>query len=208
MTNEAYTLAQTNKERKTTARSASHRVNGSKSRRCTLPSDHMTPAQIRKLSGPVITYNMDTAHTWKELLSWPYDLREQYVVKLLSLNPDNSQLGYLLDLNPTSISRQLATLGIHRGRGGHRPVQTNEQYNKWCDLLGVPRADGTMAQDDPPEEEEEEIPETPKRTSAVTSVSLALASATITDLISTLAGDPLIRQLTDTYHITLTIEKR
>lgn len=47
------------REKKSIASGARHRVNGSKSKRCTLPSDYLTPAQRKKLNGEVYTVNLN-----------------------------------------------------------------------------------------------------------------------------------------------------
>ena len=43
-------------QKKRIARGASHMKRGSKSKKCTLPSDYLTAAQKRRLNGPVSTY--------------------------------------------------------------------------------------------------------------------------------------------------------
>ena len=43
-------------QKKRIARGAYHRKNGSKSKRCTLPSDYLTAAEKRKLNGEVMDY--------------------------------------------------------------------------------------------------------------------------------------------------------
>ena len=47
-----------NMQKKRIAQGARHRVCGSKSRKCSLPSDLLTAAQKRKLNGPVERYDM------------------------------------------------------------------------------------------------------------------------------------------------------
>lgn len=48
------------KEKKATARSSYNKRTGSQTRKCSLPSDHLTAAQLRKLNGNVVTYNCKT----------------------------------------------------------------------------------------------------------------------------------------------------
>lgn len=67
MTNETYTFIETNRDRKTTARSASHKKGGSKSKKCTLPSDHLTEAQKRKLNGKPESINLNRPTTYTDL---------------------------------------------------------------------------------------------------------------------------------------------
>lgn len=207
MQDTTYTLAQTNRERKVAARSASHRVSGSKSRRCTLPSDHLTKAQRDALSGPVITYTMDARHTWSELRHWPEDLRRQYMDKLLSLNPSNAQLGELLSYSPARLWDPLQQCGIRRGRGGARAKQTEDQKARWDAIRGaLPQQPETEPKPEPEPTPDPVITQT--QPSMISSLTLDLPSVTMADALTQLLHAPLLQHLTDTYHITITIERR
>lgn len=61
------------------AASARRRVCGSKSRYCGLPSDHLTPAQIKARSGPVMTYAMNQPMSWRDFKAMPLDLQQTYL---------------------------------------------------------------------------------------------------------------------------------
>ena len=62
MTDEEYIFRQTERERKRDGRGAFNRVCGSKSKKCSLPSDHMTRKEIIAMSGEVQTYTLNEAH--------------------------------------------------------------------------------------------------------------------------------------------------
>ena len=70
------------KEKKSIARGAFARKGGSKSKKCSLPSDHLTDAQKRKLNGPVRAYNVKTPMSWDEFKSMPTDLQQAHVAFL------------------------------------------------------------------------------------------------------------------------------
>lgn len=74
-----YTFNQTNRERKGMANGAKKRVSGAKSKKCSLPSDNLTPAQLRKLSGPVREYNITKPMSWEQFKEMPKDLQEAYL---------------------------------------------------------------------------------------------------------------------------------
>lgn len=67
------------RERKALVPSAAHRVCGSKSKKCSLPSDSLTDAQKRRLSGPVVTYNPTRPCTWAEFKSMPNDIAQEWL---------------------------------------------------------------------------------------------------------------------------------
>ena len=58
MTDEKYLFEQTSRERKRTARGAYAKKGGSRSKRCSLPSDYLTEKQRKELNGPVETYDL------------------------------------------------------------------------------------------------------------------------------------------------------
>ena len=67
------------RERKALVPSAAHRVCGSKSKKCSLPSDSLTDAQKRKLSGPVRTYSPTKPCTWDEFKCMPKDIAQEWL---------------------------------------------------------------------------------------------------------------------------------
>lgn len=67
------------KERKAMKSGAFHKVNGAKSKKCTLPSDNLTPAQKRKLNGPVVQWNIKAPMSWADLKSMPIALQKEHL---------------------------------------------------------------------------------------------------------------------------------
>ena len=70
------------REKKSIASGARHRVNGSKSNRCTLPSDYMTPAQRMELNGKIESMNVNKPITWAELKALPPHMAKEYIETL------------------------------------------------------------------------------------------------------------------------------
>ena len=69
-------------QKKRIARGASHMKRGSKSKKCTLPSDYLTAAQKRRLNGPVSTYKLDEPMSLESFKAMPEDLQKQYILGL------------------------------------------------------------------------------------------------------------------------------
>ena len=69
-------------ERKRVGRGAYAKINGSKSRKCSLPHDGLSEAKLRKLNGPCKTFSMNRPCTWVELKSMPDDLAADYLYRL------------------------------------------------------------------------------------------------------------------------------
>lgn len=84
MTDESYVFEQTVKDRKRTARGVYAKKGGSRSKRCSLPSDNLTAKQRKELNGPMTNYNLSKKMTWEEFLAMPNDLQREYIEKLIS----------------------------------------------------------------------------------------------------------------------------
>lgn len=84
-------------QKKRIARGAQHKRCGSKSKKCSLPSDNLTPAQKRALNGEVKQYNLNEPMTWEAFKAMPQDLQEKYVRDLHSR----------FNVGATTISREM-----------------------------------------------------------------------------------------------------
>jgi len=73
------TFYETVRDRKALVPSARHKVNGSKSKKCMLPSDNLTAAEKKKLNGPMKTYAINQPMPWSEFKSMPHDLQQEHI---------------------------------------------------------------------------------------------------------------------------------
>lgn len=83
MTDEKYTLISDIKEKKAAARGAFARKGGSRSKRCSLPSDNLTPAQLKRRNSPVSTVKLNQPITYAELQTLTPSLRFLYLDNLI-----------------------------------------------------------------------------------------------------------------------------
>lgn len=79
-----YAFKEDAKEKKAAGRVAFARKGGSKSKRCSLPSDNLTPAQKRALNGEVKTYDLNKPMAWDFFKMMPKDLQEEYIRKIVA----------------------------------------------------------------------------------------------------------------------------
>ena len=84
MTDAAFCFNDTNRERAITKCSASKKKNGSKSKKCSLPSDNMTKKEIAKMSGPVQSWKMTEFYSWEEFKQMPKDIQAEYLNYVIS----------------------------------------------------------------------------------------------------------------------------
>lgn len=112
------------RQKKQLVASARHRVNGSKSRRCSLPSDNLTPRQLAKLSGPCVSVKMNAPTTWKEFKPIPDNLKREYLVGLRDrYGVSQTEIAKMLGVSPMTISRIYSRLDID----SQIPIRTREE---------------------------------------------------------------------------------
>ena len=64
--------------------SARKQKNGCKSRKCSLPSDHLTAAQLRAKNGPITSCNLNEPMDWEMFKALSADLQSEYIKGLNS----------------------------------------------------------------------------------------------------------------------------
>ena len=100
-------------QKKRIAHGASHMKRGSKSKKCTLPSDYLTDAQKRRLNGPVSTYKLDEPMSWESFKAMPEDLQKKYILNLQeTYQANNDMLGKMFGVTGVSVCRMRHALGI------------------------------------------------------------------------------------------------
>ena len=108
-------------------------VNGSRSKKCTLPSDRLTQSQLNKRNGKVMSYNMKSPMSWLEFLSMPKDLQVTY---LRGLNKQyQATQGMLADLfgkSRAGLHNYLKTNDMVFGQRGKQPTaEQRAAFTKW-----------------------------------------------------------------------------
>lgn len=120
-----------NMQKKRIAQGARHRVCGSKSKKCSLPSDLLTPAQKRKMNGPVESYDMGRPMSWDRFTVMPRDLQVSYLDGLhKNYGVGEHRLTELFGVSIGTIRRYLSAKDL-RGRMGFHAVPTNAQKSAW-----------------------------------------------------------------------------
>lgn len=78
-------------KKKSVAHSAMRRKCGSKSKKCSLPSDHITAKQWKERCGQVMSYNIGKPLLWAEFSRLPKDLKEEYMNNLIEKYSANAR---------------------------------------------------------------------------------------------------------------------
>lgn len=114
--------------------SARHKKNGSKSKKCSLPSDNLTQAQWKKRCGPTMIYRMDEPISYEEFKGYPKDIQKQYIEQLrdhhgASLTSIQKMLGISKGTAYNVITKDLGLVfrSGSQSAGGRR---------KWAEFIG------------------------------------------------------------------------
>lgn len=124
------------RDRKRIARMASSKKNGSKSKKCSLPSDGMTRRQWEKKNGDVKVFNMNKPMNWDEFKAMSLELQKEYINGLIEkFGLTYAALGQMFGCIPTTVRMYFERNGINvsfkRGK-----KMTSEQNAEWVAFIG------------------------------------------------------------------------
>ena len=124
-------------QKKRTAAGARHMKRGSRSKRCSLPSDNLTPAQLKRRNGPVSTYKLDAPMRWDDFKAMPVDLQKKYLTNLIeTYGATNEMLGDMFYVRPTHVGTVKKALGVvshnpHRLVGEKKAIR-DQMWAAFC----------------------------------------------------------------------------
>lgn len=117
-------------QKKRIARGAFNRKGGSKSKKCSLPSDNLTEAQKRKLSGPVQSVQLGQPCTWEQFKGLSDTLKKSYLMDLHNTyRASSGMLSKMFGVHITTVCDERARLGLPNCKKGHRA--SKEQRAMW-----------------------------------------------------------------------------
>lgn len=124
-------------QKKRIAAGARHMKRGSRSKRCSLPSDNLTPAQMKRRNGPVSTYKLDEPMGWDDFKTMPVDLQKKYLTNLVeTYGATNEMLGDMFYVHPTHVGTVKKALGVvshnpHRLIGEKKAIR-DQMWAAFC----------------------------------------------------------------------------
>lgn len=109
-------------QKKRIARGAMNKVSH---RGCTLPHEHLTKKELKKMNGEVKKYNLTQPMVWAEFRAMPIDLQRKYIKMLQDgYHVSNAMLAEMFGIVPHSVERYLAKNDI--------PRLSKNEVVKWC----------------------------------------------------------------------------
>lgn len=127
MTDEEYIFMQEIREKKAIGRGAYHKKSGSKSKYCSLPSDHLTNAEKKRRNGEVKTYNINRCiKNYDEFKSMPLDLQESYLFACRkAFSARLPAVANSMGISQITLQKYCVRKGIHVGKGGQYKLKSN-----------------------------------------------------------------------------------
>lgn len=141
--------------KKRIARGAAARKCGSKSRRCTLPSDYLTDAQKKARNGKMSTYNLSKPMTYEQFKLMPRDLQREYLLKLRNdMHASTRVIAQMFGCSDETVRVAIHNLGINTG--GKKMLMNLDQLMRWNNWLSGDAANTPVAVTEPETETETE----------------------------------------------------
>ena len=141
--------------KKRIARGAAARKCGSKSRRCTLPSDYLTDAQKKARNGKLSTYNLSKPMTYEQFKLMPRDLQREYLLKLRNdMHASTRVIAQMFGCSYETVRVVIRNLGINTG--GKKIYMNLDQLMRWNNWLSGDAANTPVAVTEPETEAEAE----------------------------------------------------
>lgn len=81
---------------------------------CRLPHEDLTPAQMKRRNGPMMTYSMNQPMSWNDFKSMPHDLQQQYLDGLharFGVGPSDIAK-YLFLRTPNNLRQSTVAMGL------------------------------------------------------------------------------------------------
>ena len=135
-------------QKKRLASQARHKKNGSKSKKCSLPSDRLTHKQWKDRCGAVVSYNFGYPMNWEDFKQMPERIQAEYITNLQKkYSATATDLAKMFGVKPLTVARHVASknlnVAFHRGKS-----MTQAQREEWGKFLNedclVDTADETL----------------------------------------------------------------
>lgn len=122
--------------KKNVAHSAARRKGGSKSKKCSLPSDRMTQKQWNERCGQVMSYSIGKPMPWAEFSKLPKDLKEEYMNNLIEkYNANARTMAEVFGVSVATVFRVVKNdnLNVTFLKGKHPAGEKYEAFRRFMD---------------------------------------------------------------------------
>lgn len=121
-------------QRKRLASQASHRKCGSKSKKCSLSTDHMTKKQWKERCGEMATYQMGKPMSWEDFKCLPVHIQKEYLMDLIhKYSTTASDLARMFGIAPQTVTKfcRSQDIGIMFMHGKRMSKEERAEFEKF-----------------------------------------------------------------------------
>lgn len=124
-------------QKKRIAQQAKYRKRGSKSKKCNLPSDRLTPKQWRERCGPVVSFNFNKPMNWETFKNLSAIVQTEYITNLQKKYGVTAvDLGDMFGVRALTVRKHVDANGLNiTFPRGHS--MNAERRAVWNEFLGV-----------------------------------------------------------------------
>lgn len=150
MTDERFVFTQDVRERSKMKTGAFHKKNGSKSKKCTLPSDYLTAKQKKKLNGECETLKLNEPfRDWKQFKKYAVSMKMAYLDNLVhNYGAKQKDVADMFGVTVNTVYIHCKEIGFSFPKGGYR---TGEMDDRFLDFLTKPAGTVEAKEEDPVE---------------------------------------------------------
>lgn len=132
--------------KKRIARGAIAKKNGCKSKKCTLPQDYMTAAELKRRNGKTATYEMNKPMKWQEFKSAPADIQKEYVTRLRDCyNASDAKIAEMLGVSGCVVSQYFKRNSLQDGIARRMSKLQCLAWDRFLHTGYVPETENTAA---------------------------------------------------------------
>lgn len=141
------------KSRKSLVPSAKKRRDGSKSRKCSLPSDHLSRKEWNERNGPVMTFNPSKPMSWEQFTNGGLSpaIKEEYLNGLIARYSVNQRIiAQMFGIAPATLQRAIKkeNLNVNFVKGKFPNKEQMEQFRLFLEGYQEPRNDDETIDED------------------------------------------------------------
>lgn len=121
-------------QRKRLASQAKYRKRGSKSKKCTLPSDRLTNKQWKERCGPVVSFNFNKPIEWDHFKKLPVAVQSEYITNLQKrFGATAVDLGNMFGVRALTVRKHADTndLGVDFPRGHAMSASKKDEWARF-----------------------------------------------------------------------------
>ena len=144
--------------RKALTYGARHKKNGSKSKKCSLPSDGMTKKQWKERCGKVVSFSFDSPIIWSDFKNLGKETQTKYINNLMhKYGISCAEIAEMMGVCAGTVRRHIKENGldVHLHRGGGVSKVNRERWEKFINGGATPENAKDDSEDQPERNEVE-----------------------------------------------------